>query len=264
MKSTVFLLLLIITSNALWGTGCNASSVGEGSKTPQSRANAKKQSKLSANELSQLKQKFQDEVLSADYSAFVAQCTYYPLYSDTSKASPEVQSAAKVIAARVGNDIPKQNFSAGERKRLGVQVLPNGHCFNIWDLDSALICFYMKFKQLPLNAEDYLAQFGCFKEENLLHCTGMSEKERYCMLASIIDPGTGKLYASFQSKTWTPFGVNAGIVPKDQWKQLMPDIDHLRLGAPGSEGVAPGIMFHIVHYGDRPGSIIEDYVTCQP
>jgi hypothetical protein len=263
MKS--YIVIIILMSVIVYcGTGCNSSTADETSKLTKPNPAAAKLPSISPAKLAQMKSQFRAEVLGADYSGFLSKCTYYPLYSDTGNAPADVQKIAKIIAMRVGNDIPQQNFSANECKRLGVQVLPNGSCFYTWELDTALVCFYMKHKTMPTGAEDYLSQYGCFSQANLTHCLNMSQEDRYCMLASIVNPSTGKLYSSFQSKTWVPFGINAEVVPKDQWKQVMPEIDHLRLGDPGSEGVAPGIMFHIVHYGERPGSIIENYVTCQP
>ncbi len=202
---------------------------------------------------------FRAEVLAADYSSFVSRCQYFPLYSDASAGSTDAQRKLGMNLSRVGNDIPAQNFSPGEKRRLGVQVLPNGQPVVTTDLYFMLLVKYQATGRLPRNAEEYLDATGCFSGGHLQQCLAMTEDEKYSKLALLINPATGRLYQSFQSQEWEPFGINIEVVPQERWHEIDPQADHYRFGSEAGPKTTLQEMVHVVQYGDREGSVIEDF-----
>lgn len=203
-------------------------------------------------------------VANQNYSAVLAKWDCYPLDQPLDKIPADVMPFMEMHWQSIGKSIPDRAFTPLEKKRLGVLVdRKNRNKLLMDSLFSEVAMFVANTGRLPKDSEDFLANLY-LSQKNVrvmaAHPNTWNADSVNVLVMPLVNPATGKPYDNFQSKVWTPFGINMQVthvsrIPSSTYA------GRLKNFATGvKSNLHPSCKYSaeitVEMYGEQPGSVL--------
>jgi hypothetical protein len=183
-----------------------------------------------------------------DFSANLAACEVIP------PESPDYTGALLVV------DLPSRSLTPKETQLLSHYRDNHGWQFGCGLTLFAAVGFAEQHGRVPSDGAEFLAYSNpeYATEDGLRRLARLPGPERLHQVASALNPATGRMYTTFESAQWSPFGV---LIRKEQGEKATKSMPfHWRDS--GSEETQTEFRqyqaWHLVVYGQRPGSVLVD------
>jgi hypothetical protein len=154
-------------------------------------------------------------IATKNYSADLAKWQYYDIRYPIDKLPSDITPMMENHWQEIGKRIPDRPLTPLEKKRLGVWVDPsNGNKLQMEECWWPVANYVAKYGKVPASSEELLA--GTYLSQRNLQVAAsnpqyiaMFNPEQFAR--PLVNPATGVPYTDFQSKSWTPFGIDFTI-----------------------------------------------------
>jgi hypothetical protein len=114
-----------------------------------------------------------------------------------------------------GHGVPTREFTKNEKILLGTWNTGNDQSCSLSRLHVLVAHYYREHGIVPDDAAGLMEM--CETTEGRKWFSTMTAANQFDLLSPIINPVTGGLYGSLHSKSWSQWGMDITVVPREKW-----------------------------------------------